>query len=67
MFRYFVAYNFFKKLSYSHETQGSGNIFFELDSKINNLEIISSLEKKIIDEKGFDNVVIINFILLSED
>lgn len=58
MHTYFIHYTFINK----QEQRGDGNIDVTVDSKINSIEKIRELEKKLIAEYEFKSLVVTNFI-----
>lgn len=58
-YRYFVAYSFNGKMG-----QGDGSCEITIDEKIKLWNDIKEIQNKIKSEHGFDQVVVMNFILL---
>ncbi len=62
MYHYFVAYTWSKKPSH-----GVGRMVITMNERISRPEHINALENSIRDKERADNVVVLNFILLSEE
>ena len=59
VYTYFVSYNWYNEM-----TQGSGHLMIDRDKKIKNRSDFVEMYEIIKNEKDYNTIVIINFILL---
>lgn len=59
-YHYFVSYH----STNEYGASGIGRLEISIDCKINNMDVVKNIEKYIREKYGYENVVIINYILL---